>query len=170
MGEISYGQIERAVAGAASELEKMRAREGEEIKKEILVHVCNVETMLEQVEQIFAQSDEIIRERLIKKACNFLKKASIELNKERLEQELFYYLERADIQEEISRIKSQIGQVKKESVSDVPVGRRMDFILQELNRETNTISSKSFCSEIQSTVVSMKVALEKIREQIQNVE
>ena len=170
IGEVPYALIESALVRASDELEKMREVEGGNIKKDITLRIHEIETYVEYIETAFLKAEEVLKKRLVEKAYDFFKDTSIKLDQKRFEQELFYYIERMDIQEELLRMRSHLNQIRNEAEKNTPAGKRMEFILQELNREINTISSKSPCLEIRSTVVSVKVELEKIREQIQNIE
>ena len=94
----------------------------------------------------------------------------LELDRERLLQEVALLAERSDVTEELTRLKSHVEQFLSLGVAAEPVGRKMDFLLQELHREINTIGSKSASTDIAYRVVEMKAELEKVREQIQNIE
>ncbi|OGP84465.1 MAG: hypothetical protein A2Y95_12725 [Deltaproteobacteria bacterium RBG_13_65_10] len=88
----------------------------------------------------------------------------------RMEQEIVYYAERMDVSEEVTRLSSHLAQFRDIMASGGQVGRKLDFLVQEMMRETNTIGSKANSAEVSHRVVEMKVELEKIREQVQNVE
>ena len=92
------------------------------------------------------------------------------IDEQRLAQEIVIYSDKSSIQEEIVRLKSHINQFKKLIKKDEPIGKKIDFLIQEMNRETNTIGSKSTKLEITNIVIQIKTELEEIREQIQNIE
>jgi len=108
----------------------------------------------------------LLREKLEKKINDLLE----EPEQARLEQELIYFLQKMDVDEELDRLESHVKEVRRILRQDEPVGRRLDFLMQELNREANTLGSKS--ADIQTTNVSveLKVLIEQMREQIQNIE
>jgi uncharacterized protein (TIGR00255 family) len=93
-----------------------------------------------------------------------------EPNAERLEQELVILAQRMDVDEELERLKGHVAEIRKALDGSEPAGRRLDFLMQELNREANTLSSKSQDAETTRTAVDMKVIIEQMREQVQNVE
>ena len=94
----------------------------------------------------------------------------IDFDENRVAMEIAIFADKAGIDEEIVRLNSHINQMKETLIIDEPIGRKLDFIIQEMNRETNTIASKANDLEILNTVISMKSEIEKIREQIQNIE
>jgi uncharacterized protein (TIGR00255 family) len=93
-----------------------------------------------------------------------------EPNQERLEQELVILAQKMDVDEELDRLRSHVTEIRKALDSSEPAGRRLDFLMQELNREANTLSSKSQDAETTRAAVDMKVLIEQMREQVQNVE
>jgi uncharacterized protein (TIGR00255 family) len=95
---------------------------------------------------------------------------NIELDSSRLEQELVHMAQKADVDEELDRLEAHIGEVRHTLEKGGPCGRRLDFLMQELNREANTLSSKSFASSTTQSAVELKVLIEQMREQIQNIE
>ncbi len=111
---------------------------------------------------------EILREKLTQKFHEKLK--DIQVDEGRFLQEIVFYLEKLDVDEEINRAKIHLGKLRGTLTSSGEIGRQIDFLLQELGRETNTLGSKSAHPEISSHVVEMKVQLEKIREQALNLE
>ena len=95
---------------------------------------------------------------------------NIELNQDRLEQELALLLTRLDVDEELDRLRSHITEARKALGGDEPSGRRLDFLMQEFNREANTLSSKSQDVEVTRAALDIKVLIEQMREQVQNIE
>ena len=145
----------------------MRAREGAEMKKDLSARATHIEEMTLQIEARYPQTVEEYTRRL---------RASIEeligqgVDETRLLTEVAVMADRSAIAEETVRLKAHIAQLRECLEKDEPVGRRIDFLVQELNREVNTISSKSQDVPITQLVVSMKAEFEKLREQLQNIE
>ena len=157
----------KAISNAIVQLKEMRAKEGEVILDDINVRVKFLEEALNQVEDIsrkYNSEKQLILKNKISDLINDEK-----LDDSRLMQEVAYYVERSDITEEIVRSKSHIHQIKKYLELEEPVGKRLNFLLQEVVREVNTIGSKSPQTEITLQVVEMKSELEKMREQLQNL-
>ena len=157
----------KAISNAIAQLKEMRAKEGEVIFDDINGRVKFLEEALNQVENIsgkYNSEKQLILKNKISDLINDEK-----LDESRLMQEVAYYIERSDITEEIVRSKSHIHQIKKYLELQEPVGKRLNFLLQEIVREVNTIGSKSPQTEITLQVVEMKSELEKMREQIQNL-
>jgi uncharacterized protein (TIGR00255 family) len=107
-----------------------------------------------------------VRERLDAR----LAELKAQVDQERLEQELALLLQRLDVDEELDRLTGHISEIRRITASNEPAGRRLDFLMQELNREANTLSSKSQDLETTRAAVEMKVAIEQMREQVQNIE
>lgn len=157
----------KAISNAIVQLKEMRAKEGEVILDDINGRVKFIEEALNQVEDIsgkYNSEKQLILKNKISDLINDEK-----LDDSRLMQEVAYYIERSDITEEIVRSKSHIHQIKRYLELQEPVGKRLNFLLQEVSREVNTIGSKSPQTEITLQVVEMKSELEKMREQIQNL-
>ena len=106
------------------------------------------------------------RERIVAR----IQELNIELDQNRLEQELVHMAQKADVDEELDRLAAHVGEVRRTLARGGPCGRRLDFLMQELNREANTLSSKSFSSTTTQVAVELKVLIEQMREQIQNIE
>ena len=157
----------KAISNAIIQLKEMRLKEGEVILNDINGRVKFLEEALNQVEDVFGKYNsekQLILKNKISDLINDEK-----LDDSRLMQEVAYYVERSDITEEIVRSKSHIHQIKKYLEMQEPVGKRLNFLLQEIVREVNTIGSKSPQTEITLQVVEMKSELEKMREQLQNL-
>ena len=157
-----------AVEGALGHLSRMRHREGEALERDILAHLKDANRFTGEIRDRLplAQSalTERIRERIIKLSDG------MDLDEGRLEQELIYAAERGDLSEELSRLESHISQFRDLVDNEKPLGRKLDFLIQEMNRESNTIASKSVDLTLTQKAIDLKSALEKIREQVQNVE
>jgi uncharacterized protein (TIGR00255 family) len=147
------------------EINSYRADEGAELEKDFLHRIGLIENHLENVKKIDPERNHKIELRL-KDALEDLK---IEVDANRFEQELIYYLEKFDITEEKVRLKNHLDYFTKIMKSEVPVGKKLGFIAQEIGREINTIGSKANHSELQKIVVQMKDELEKIKEQLLNI-
>ena len=146
----------------------MREKEGIKISEDILNKLGQIEN---KVEEIFSLSTGLIEEYVVKleaRVKEILK--TEEIDKSRLMQEIVIYADKCSVEEEITRMRSHISQLRELIKTDEPTGKKMDFIIQEMNRETNTIGSKANKLEITDRVVAIKTILEDIREQIQNVE
>ena len=157
----------KAISNAIIQLKEMRAKEGEVILDDINGRVKFLEKALSQVEDISAKYNSEKQLMLKNKISDLINDEK--LDDSRLMQEVAYYIERSDITEEIVRSKSHIHQIKKYLEMQEPVGKRLNFLLQEIVREVNTIGSKSPQTEITLQVVEMKSELEKMREQLQNL-
>ena len=153
---------------AINQLINMRQGEGERISKDILEKIAQIES---KKEEIFKLSTGLIDEYVVKletRIKEILK--TEELDQSRLMQEVVIYADKCSVEEEITRLTSHIEQLRNLIKTNEPTGKKMDFIIQEMNRETNTIGSKANNLEITNRVVDIKTILEDIREQIQNIE
>ncbi|PLX87096.1 MAG: YicC family protein [Desulfuromonas sp.] len=174
LGEAEFDQDQlrdgllRATDAAIDQLLAMRLTEGDETGQDIEERLAIAEQLVgkinERAPQVPGEWLQRLKERLARHG------EGIEWDEQRLAQELAVFADRCDISEELARFKSHIGQFRELLRDREPVGRRMDFLVQELNREVNTMGSKSNDAELTSAVVALKAELEKIREQVQNVE
>jgi uncharacterized protein (TIGR00255 family) len=172
IGEEFIVGVEKAVEAALDDLEKMRENEGEMLKTELNFRLKEIEERLPVIESEAATVTEEYQARLMKRISDILAKtgAEIEIDQARLAQEAAFLADRGDISEEITRLKIHIDQYRKIMDEDKEVGKRLDFLTQELNREANTIASKTNNMNIKEASLAIKSAVEKIREQVQNVE
>jgi len=164
--------VEKALNMALDDLEKMRENEGEMLRNELNFRLTEIENRLPVIE---SESNNVAEEylvRLKKKISDFLSKSDsqIEIDQGRLAQEVAYLADRSDISEEIQRLKSHIEQFRQIMSDEKDVGKRLDFLTQELNREANTIASKTNNLIVKENALACKSEIEKIREQVQNVE
>ncbi len=158
--------IKELVKNAVKELIDFRIQEGISMEKDLLSNLDLIKNKMTQIEQLIPERMISIRKRLKKSLDNI--KVEIDLN--RFEQELIYYLEKFDINEEIVRLKNHLIYFKKTiNESQIEKGKKLIFISQEIGREINTIGSKSNNLPIQQAVVEMKNELEKIKEQLLNI-
>lgn len=160
--------IEQALTQALTSLVAMRAVEGHELQKEMLARIGGIESQLIVIEANVDGVVDAYREKLNKRVSDLLDKAVIDEN--RLTQEVAYLAERSDISEEIARLRSHISQLRDLVGGDQEIGKKLDFLLQETNREANTILSKSAELTICDAAIVIKTEVEKLREQAQNVE
>ncbi|MCF6235843.1 MAG: YicC family protein [Gammaproteobacteria bacterium] len=149
-----------------SELRKSREREGEKLQTLIRQRCDAMESWTTQIKTCLPQVLETIRQTL----SHRLAELKSEIDQSRLEQELVLLIQKLDVDEELDRLAAHIIEVRRVLTLDEPVGRRLDFLMQELNRETNTIASKSASAEITRISIEMKVLIEQMREQVQNIE
>ena len=167
--ERAWPAIQRALTTALEELIKMREREGTHLAKDLGKRIAtarrSVERVQKQAPEVVKRYQEQLRERI--------KNAGLEMpgvEDERLLKEIVYFADRSDISEELTRLQSHFQQFDDCVKSKEPVGRTLDFLAQEMNREVNTIGSKANDSMISREIVTLKAELEKFREQVQNVE
>ena len=143
-----------------------RQREGEKLKSIILERCASACKIIEDLHKKLPAIMASLRERLLTKA----QELSIEIDNERLEQELLLLIQKHDVDEELGRLETHINEVRRVLESSVPVGRRLDFLMQELNREANTLGSKTAHVDSSNASVDLKVLIEQMREQVQNIE
>jgi uncharacterized protein (TIGR00255 family) len=162
-----WDEFSRSLDGVLDALKDMRAREGTYLKKDLVMRVEKIGRYLSRIEEIFPDTITAHRERLSRRIGELVEH---EMDPARLEQEVVVFAERSDITEEIVRLKSHIEGFVATLEAGSPLGKKLDFYLQEMWREINTIGSKGAHAEISSLVVEAKTELEKLREQVQNVE
>jgi len=155
-----------ALSEALDELLDCRLREGASLKTVILSRCDALEKAAADVAVKLPQVREYWRNRLLSRIAEM----DIEVEPARLEQELLFTAQKMDVAEELDRLQLHIQEVRNTLDSDKSIGRRLDFLMQELNRETNTLSSKSVDSTVTQLTVDMKVLIEQMREQVQNIE
>ncbi|MEI3401854.1 MAG: YicC/YloC family endoribonuclease [Clostridia bacterium] len=161
-------ELIQAVEDALEQLINMRQNEGNRISQDIFDKILQIE---KKNEEIFELSTGLIDEYVVKLEARIKEILKTEeLDKSRLMQEVVIYADKCSVEEEITRLRSHIEQLRGLINSDEPSGKKMDFIIQEMNREVNTIGSKANNLEIVNRVVDIKTILEDIREQIQNIE
>lgn len=165
LSDEQINSIEKTIEITIKKLNDYRLKEGSETKKDLLLKISSINSILAEVEKI--ENLRIDRKR--KKLQNEFDKLNIEFDKSRLEQEMIYYIEKFDVNEELVRLKSHIKLFTETINSDVPVGKKLGFICQEIGREINTLGSKSNDSDLQKFVIEMKDSLEKIKENILNI-
>ncbi len=143
-----------------------RLREGAQIDPMLSQRLDAIEAIVasvrEQLPGILQRQSDLVRQRF--------EEARVELDKERLEQEMVLLAQKSDVAEELDRLEAHVNEVRAVLQRNEPVGRRLDFLMQELNREANTLSSKSIVTDTTKAAVELKVLIEQMREQVQNIE
>lgn len=167
--DLLWSMLNQAVEDALIKLREMRSEEGKKLAEDIAMRCDLLKNHIEEIEKYSSSVVEDYREKLNLRISELLDDPSI-IDENRLAQEVAIYADKSSITEEIVRFKSHIGQLKNTIFKDDSIGRKIDFLIQEMNRETNTIGSKSSDINITNLVVEVKSELEKIREQIQNIE
>ena len=153
---------------ALRDFDAMRSREGEKLEADLLGRLVTLENFTHQVEQRSPQTVADYRARLTAKLQEVL--ADRQLDESRVLTEAAIFADKVAVDEETVRLHSHIAQFREMLAGGSPIGRKLDFLIQEMNRETNTIGSKCNNLEISTIVVNMKAEIEKIREQVQNIE
>lgn len=148
------------------ELIKMRENEGARL---LVMITSRCDNVIKIVEMVKARRGEVIKT-LREKVLNKIAEIEVSVDENRLEQELVYQAQRLDVDEELDRLIAHIEEVNAVLKRDEPIGRRLDFLMQELNRETNTLASKSNDAETTKSAVDLKVLIEQMREQCLNIE
>lgn len=158
--------VKKLMQQGLQDLNASRAREGEKLKMLVLERLSQIEALVTKVKPLLPALTKEYQAKLESKLQESLKN----IDQERIAQELVLFAQRIDVDEELSRLTAHVSEVKRILHSDAPAGKRLDFLMQELNREANTLGSKSV--SVQTTQVSMelKVLIEQMREQIQNIE
>ena len=166
--EVFWAEATSALALALADFTAMREVEGRALADDLEARIIRIAKELETVQRRLAGAVEQIRAGLREKVKALLEGA--EPDPWRMEQEILFYAERMDVSEEITRLQSHLAQFRTIMGSDGPVGRKLDFLVQEMMREINTIGSKANHAETSHRIVEIKAELERIREQVQNVE
>jgi uncharacterized protein (TIGR00255 family) len=153
-------------AETVADLAAARAREGVRLRELIDQRCGTLEGLVAQVRTRLPEVQAKVRERLNERVADL----KAQVDQDRLEQELALLLQRLDVDEELDRLTGHIAEIRRIIGASEPAGRRLDFLMQELNREANTLSSKSQDLETTRAAVEMKVTIEQMREQVQNIE
>jgi uncharacterized protein (TIGR00255 family) len=158
------------VAGAAQDLSTMKMAEGNLLQKDLLQRLSQISTWIDEVREHVPRVSEEYRHRLSQRINEMLSQVSFEPEQQRMLQEVVIFAEKSDISEEVIRLQSHCLQFAEQLEQEEAIGRKLDFLLQEMNREANTIASKANHLHIQHLAVEIKTELEKMREQVQNIE
>ena len=162
--------VQESTNQALDALITMRTVEGKHIEQDLLSRITTLENIIKSIDENKAGAVDAYREHIKGKIQEYLVSLEASISEERFLQEIALLADKTDITEEIVRFTSHVVQLKNTLVDENSIGRKVDFILQEMNREVNTIGSKAMDSSITEFVVQLKCELEKIREQVQNVE
>jgi len=154
------------LAEAAAELQATRAREGEKLEAAIRERLDSIEARVAEIRTWLPEIREGLRQKLLARVTDLQQP----LDPGRLEQEVAFLAQKIDVDEELDRLAAHVGESRLVLQRDEPVGRRLDFLMQEFNRESNTLSSKSVDQRTTQSAVELKVAIEQMREQVQNIE
>lgn len=166
--EALWQDVQTVLSEAIDRFIAMREAEGEALKADVLSKADNIEKMVEQIEIYSPESTEAYRKKLYEKMKDVLN--STDIDQQRILLEAGIFSEKTAVDEETVRLYSHLKQLREMLDSEKEIGRKIDFLIQEINRETNTIGSKAQDIRITRLVVDMKSEIEKIREQIQNIE
>ena len=147
-------------------LKEFREIEGKKLKKDITEKIKSIEAHLESLEKELPRLLDLNRKRLEKRISDL----AVQIDRDRLDQEMVLLANRSDIDEEIVRLRSHSSEVIRLLDTDNAIGRKLDFLMQEMNREANTIGSKSLSEFTSKVAIELKVLIEQIREQVQNIE
>ena len=162
--------VKESTSQALDALVVMRTVEGKHIEQDLLSRISTLEHIINRIDENKSGAVEAYREHITGKIQEYLVSLDASISEDRFLQEIALLADKTDITEEIVRFTSHVVQLKNTLVDENSIGRKVDFILQEMNREVNTIGSKAMDSSITEFVVQLKCELEKIREQVQNVE
>ena len=162
--------VQESTNQALDALITMRTVEGKHIEQDLLSRITTLENIIKSIDENKSGAEDAYREHIKGKIQEYLVSLEASISEDRFLQEIALLADKTDITEEIVRFTSHVVQLKNTLVDENSIGRKVDFILQEMNREVNTIGSKAMDSSITEFVVQLKCELEKIREQVQNVE
>jgi uncharacterized protein (TIGR00255 family) len=165
-----WPKLAQAINSAIENLMAMRITEGENIQHDLLSRIQKLEYNITEIEKRAPQILVEYREKLLNRMRELLAAVNVEPDETRLLQETAIFADRTNFTEELVRLRSHLAQFRSTLFSEDAVGRKLDFIVQEINRETNTIASKANDYTVANIVVEIKSEIEKVREQIQNIE
>lgn len=161
-------QISPLIESALDLMDGMRIKEGEKLKEDILSKVQMIESYVEEIEKLADVIPKNYKKKLEERLSELL--SGVDIDESRIALEVAILSDKAAVDEEITRLRSHLSQIKSTLDLDEPIGRKLDFIIQEINREANTIASKSTDISMTNKVIEIKNTIEKIREQVQNIE
>lgn len=166
--EVIFEAVKKAAREAIASFIRMREAEGIRLTEDILSRADTILAIVDEIERLSPQTVSNYRTRLYEKIAEVLDDSR--MDEQRVLTEVAIFADKIAVDEETVRLRSHFGQLSEMAKSSEPMGRKMDFLVQEMNREANTIGSKSMNSEIAYKIVAMKSEIEKIREQVQNIE
>lgn len=164
--EVLHKLCLESLAGVLTEFNASRAREGEKLKAVLLERVESMERIVSTIKPKLPQ----ILDAYMAKLSGRLREALDNVDDDRIKQEFALFAQKIDVDEELSRLTTHLSEVRRILRADGQAGKRLDFLMQELNREANTLGSKSVSAETTQASVELKVLIEQMREQIQNIE
>ena len=167
-GEELWAALKPGVEAALQALTEARAREGAALKADLATRATTLGALAAELRELTRDAPEQYRKKLRERIERAL--ADQSLDPQRLAQEVAFLADKADVAEELTRLDAHLGELERLLAQQGPAGRRLDFLTQELNREINTIGSKSQSAQVAARVVDAKAEIERLREQIQNVE
>ena len=162
--------VERAMTSALDEMDAMRRREGEALARDLDARTAVLAAIVDGIARRLPEVVAVHRRRLTERVRSISAELTLPIDAARLEQEVVLLADRSDVSEELTRLAIHFGGVRELVAAPEPSGRRLDFLLQEIGREINTIGAKSQDAGVARAVVDAKSELERIREQVQNVE
>ena len=165
-GEQLQETCNRLIGRALDDLTAMRAREGAKLSQILIARIESMDALVRKVAPRMPQLIASYKDKLSSR----LKDAMVNMDDDRLKQELVLFSSKIDVDEELSRLTTHFGEIRRILEKGGAVGKRLDFLMQELNREANTLGSKSVDLEVTQTSMDLKVLIEQMREQIQNIE
>ncbi len=168
--EDDWQVIESAISEAAEKLAAMRLREGEAMKRDLSANISEIRSYLEEIRALAPNVPKNYASKLTERLNAILSEQGIEIDSKDIVREVAIFTDKCDISEEIVRLSCHLDQFDALLESNNAEGRKLDFLTQEMNRETNTIGSKANDLEIARRVIDIKAVIEKIREMVQNVE
>lgn len=163
-------RIEEAVRGAAENAARMRQAEGAELCNDLENHIKTVEELLDGIKARTPQALDEYKARFTERVAQLLDGIELDLQDQALAREVVFYIERSDMSEEIARMGSHVLQFRKIMGTGGAVGRQLEFLGQEMHREANTMGSKSSDAELSARITALKTTVDKIREQVLNIE
>ena len=168
--DVLQSLVTDTTTNALNALVSMRQSEGNHIQQDLLHRLSQMTNIIEDINSHKADAVIAYKENLRTKMMDYVEGLDITANEDRLLQEVAIMADKTDITEEIVRFRSHVVQLTNTLKMDEPIGRKLDFIIQEMNREVNTIGSKAMDITLTDHVVQLKCELEKVREQVQNIE
>lgn len=163
-----WEELKPLISSSLDMMINMREVEGEKLKEDILIKINQIEDLVSKVEEFADSIPKVFKQKLEERLKDLL--GNVEVDENRIATEVCILADKATVDEEIIRLNSHINQVRETLKLNEPIGRKLDFIVQEMNRETNTIGSKSSDIKMTNIVIDIKNILEKIREQVKNIE
>jgi len=151
---------------ALVELRETREREGDKLKALIIERLDGMDVIMKELKPILPEVLRLHREKIVERFAEL----KVEVDEERLEQEMIYLAQKVDVMEEVDRLETHMNEMRRVLEEGGAVGRRLDFLLQEMHREANTLGSKSIHTATTQSSLELKVLIEQIREQVQNIE